>query len=291
MSATDSIKEICIIDKDSELYPESLRHISNPPKKLYCMGDLTLLEKRCVAVVGSRRYSLYGRQTAMMIGRYLGRTEIATVSGLASGIDSFAHTGVLEVNGRAIAVLGTGFNRIYPQKNKELYQKIQETGLVISEYEPEFKGSKYSFPARNRILSGISECVIVVEAGVGSGALITAQFANEQGKIVYAVPGNISSQFSIGTNLLIRDGAAPLIIMEDLLRELGVKPASDRASNLRLGEDEEEVFNVIKANNGIHVNEISHLLNKNIGKVNAIITILEIKGIVVSGNGKIYLAN
>lgn len=285
------MKEIHIIDKDSKEYPEPLRHISNPPKRLYCVGDLTLLQRRCVAVVGSRRYSLYGQQTAMMIGRFLGKTELAVVSGLAGGIDTFAHTGVLDVEGKAVAVLGTGVDRIYPQKNRELYRKIQERGLAISEYEPEFKGSKYSFPARNRILSGISESVIVVEAGVGSGALITAQFANEQGKTVYAVPGNISSQFSMGTNLLIRDGAAPLVVMDDLLRDMGIEPATAKEAEPRLGEDEMQVLDVVRANNGIHVNEIGHLLNQNIGKVSAIVTILEIKGVVVSGGGKIYLAN
>ncbi len=284
-------KKIYIIDKDSKEYPEPLRHIANPPKRLFCIGDLTLLQRRCVAVVGSRRYSLYGQQTAMMIGRFLGKTELAVASGLAGGIDTFAHTGVLNVEGKAVAVLGTGVNRIYPQKNREMYREIQEKGLAISEYDPEFKGSKYSFPARNRILSGISESVIVVEAGVGSGALITAQFANEQGRTVYAVPGNISSQFSMGTNLLIRDGAVPLVVMDDLLRDMGIEPGTAEEAEPHLGEDERLVLDVVRANNGIHVNEISHLLNRNVGKVSAIITILEIKGVVVSGGGKIYLAN
>lgn len=284
-------KKIYIIDKDSKEYPEPLRHIANPPKRLFCIGDLTLLQRRCVAVVGSRRYSLYGQQTAMMIGRFLGKTELAVASGLAGGIDTFAHTGVLNVEGKAVAVLGTGVNRIYPQKNREMYREIQEKGLAISEYDPEFKGSKYSFPARNRILSGISESVIVVEAGVGSGALITAQFANEQGRTVYAVPGNISSQFSMGTNLLIRDGAVPLVVMDDLLRDMGIEPGTDEEAEPHLGEDERLVLDVVRANNGIHVNEISHLLNRNVGKVSTIITILEIKGVVVSGGGKIYLAN
>lgn len=284
-------KKIYIIDKDSKEYPEPLRHIANPPKRLFCIGDLTLLQRRCVAVVGSRRYSLYGQQTAMMIGRFLGKTELAVASGLAGGIDTFAHNGVLNVEGKAVAVLGTGVNRIYPQKNREMYREIQEKGLAISEYDPEFKGSKYSFPARNRILSGISESVIVVEAGVGSGALITAQFANEQGRTVYAVPGNISSQFSMGTNLLIRDGAVPLVVMDDLLRDMGIEPGTAEEAEPHLGEDERLVLDVVRANNGIHVNEISHLLNRNVGKVSAIITILEIKGVVVSGGGKIYLAN
>ena len=199
------IKKDFEIDRDSRLYPELLRQIPNPPKKLFCRGNPELLECRKVAVVGSRRYSLYGKQTALMIGKYFGKTELTVVSGLASGIDTFAHTGVLEAGGSTIAVLGTGLDRNYPVKNKPLQEEITEKGLVISEYENDFSGNQYSFPARNRIISGLSEGVVVVEAGSSSGSLITAQFAGEQGRTVYAVPGNINSQFSIGTNLLIRD--------------------------------------------------------------------------------------
>ncbi len=283
-------KEIVIIDRSSNWYPDRLRDIRNAPKQLYCMGDLALLQEHCVAVVGSRRYSLYGQQTARMIGRYLGINGIVTVSGLASGIDTFAHEGVMAEDGKAIAVLGTGFERIYPQRNRSLFRNIASKGLVITEYEPEFKGSKYSFPARNRILSGICESVIVVEAGIGSGALITAQFANEQGRTVYAVPGNISSQFSMGTNLLIRDGAMPLVVLDDLLQDMGIRPASIPDEKICLGEDERKILEIIRRNDGIHVNELAHLLNKNIGKVSAIITVLEIKGVIVSFGGKLHLA-
>jgi DNA processing protein len=283
-------KEIVIIDQDSDWYPERLRDIGNAPKRLYCMGNLALLQEQCVAVVGSRRYSLYGQQTALMIGRHLGRSGIVTVSGLANGIDTFAHEGALEEAGKVIAVLGTGFGRIYPQRNRPLFRRIASEGLVMTEYEPEFPGSKYSFPARNRILSGICESVVVVEAGIGSGSLITAQFANEQGRNVYAVPGNINSQFSMGTNLLIRDGAIPLVVMDDLLQDLGVKPVQFRPETMRLGEDEAEIIAIVERNDGIHVNELAHILNKNIGKVSAIITVLEIKGALVSFGGKLHLA-
>ena len=280
-----------IVDIHSKLYPEQLREIAKPPKKLYCSGRLELLSRKCVSVVGSRRYSLYGKQTALMIGRHLGRTELVTVSGLASGIDTFAHTGALESNGDTIAVLGTGMNQIYPKKNRDLQHQIESCGLVISEYEDEFRGNRYSFPARNRIISGLSRCVVVVEAGVSSGALITAQYAGEQGRIVYAVPGNINSQFSLGTNLLIRDGAVPLVVIDDLMRDMGIeKPKEVEQEKESLGGDEKQVLEVIAQNDGVHVNEIAHILNKNIGKVSAIITVLEIKGWVVSAAGKIHLA-
>ena len=249
------------------------------------------MECRKVAVVGSRRYSLYGKQTALMIGKYFGKTELAVVSGLASGIDTFAHTGVLEAGGRTIAVLGTGLDRNYPVKNKPLQEEIAEKGLIVSEYENDFSGNQYSFPARNRIISGLSEGVVVVEAGSSSGSLITAQFAGEQGRTVYAVPGNINSQFSIGTNLLIRDGAVPLVVVKDVLMDMGLELPEESEKKIALGGDEMAILEIVKRNNGIHVNEIAHIMNKNIGKLSAIITVLEIKGIVISHGGKIHLAN
>ena len=276
------IKKDFEIDRDSRLYPEILRQIPNPPKKLFCRGNPELLDCRKVAVVGSRRYSLYGKQTALMIGKYFGKTELAVVSGLASGIDTFAHTGVLEAGGSTIAVLGTGLDRNYPVKNKPLQEEIAEKGLIVSEY---------SFPARNRIISGLSEGVVVVEAGSSSGSLITAQFAGEQGRTVYAVPGNINSQFSIGTNLLIRDGAVPLVVVKDVLLDMGLELPEESEKKIALGGDEMAILEIVKRNNGIHVNEIAHIMNKNIGKISAIITVLEIKGIVISHGGKIHLAN
>lgn len=285
------IKKDFEIDRDSRLYPELLRQIPNPPKKLFCRGNPELLECRKVAVVGSRRYSLYGKQTALMIGKYFGKTELAVVSGLASGIDTFAHTGVLEAGGSTIAVLGTGLDWNYPVKNKPLQEEIVEKGLVISEYENDFSGNQYSFPARNRIISGLSEGVVVVEAGSSSGSLITAQFAGEHGRTVYAVPGNINSQFSIGTNLLIRDGAVPLVVVKDVLLDMGLELPEESEKKIALGGDEMAILEIVKRNNGIHVNEIAHIMNKNIGKISAIITVLEIKGIVISHGGKIHLAN
>lgn len=285
------IKKDFEIDRESRLYPELLRQIPNPPKKLFCRGNPELLDCLKVAVVGSRRYSLYGKQTALMIGKYFGKTELAVVSGLASGIDTFAHTGVLEAGDRTIAVLGTGLDRNYPVKNKPLQEEIAEKGLIVSEYENDFSGNQYSFPARNRIISGLSEGVVVVEAGSSSGSLITAQFAGEQGRTVYAVPGNINSQFSIGTNLLIRDGAVPLVVVKDVLLDMGLELPEENEKKIALGGDEMAILEIVKRNNGIHVNEIAHIMNKNIGKISAIITVLEIKGIVISHGGKIHLAN
>ena len=163
-------------------YPENLRIINNPPERLYCIGDLNLLGLKSVAVIGSRKYTLYGKIVAQMIGKELAKADIPVVSGLAYGIDSFAHEGTVSLGGKAIAVLGTGIDIIHPVRNAWLYNKIASSGLIISEYEPGTPGAKYTFPQRNRIISAISEAVVVVEAGLNSGSLITADFAMNKEK-------------------------------------------------------------------------------------------------------------
>ena len=184
--------EIEIIQIDSPFSPDNLKVIKNPPDQLYCIGNLSLLSRKSVAVIGSRKYTLYGKIVAQMIGKELAKAGIPVVSGLAYGIDSFAHEGTVNAGGEAIAVLGTGIDVIHPARNANLYNRIAKSGLIISEYPPGTPGAKYTFPQRNRIISAISESVVVVEAGIYSGSLITTDFANEQGKSIYAVPGNIN---------------------------------------------------------------------------------------------------
>ncbi len=281
--------EISIIEECSDLYPESLRQIASRPKRLYCAGDVNLLKEESIAVVGSRRFTMYGKQVAQMVGRTLGSVGIPVVSGMASGIDTFAHEGVLDEGGRPIVVLGTGLYHPYPKKNIELFERVIDKGLVVSEYEPDFPGHARSFPARNRIIAGLSKAIVIIEANVKSGSLITAQFGIDQGKPIYAVPGNINSQFSMGTNLLIRDGAMPLVVVDDLLREMNKAiPQAERVEE-SLGDEERKVFATIKNSNGISVDDISHILNKKASEVNAILTILEIKGVVTSYGGRLHL--
>ncbi len=283
--------DIVIIDDRSELYPEKLKLIQNRPHRLYCAGNLELLNTDSIAVVGSRRYTLYGKSVAQMVGHRLGQAGVPVVSGLASGIDTFAHEGTLEAGGKPIAVLGTGIESPYPKKNKALYESVFEEGLLVSEYEPEFEGKPYSFPARNRIIAGLCSSLVVIEANFKSGALITCQFAMDQGKTVYAVPGNINSQFSMGTNLLLRDGATPLVVIDDLLSEIGVDVLDDDSSSeLNLGEEEIEILQIIREKGSCSVDEISHILNKKASNVNAILTVLEIKGRITTFSGKAYLA-
>jgi len=282
-----------VIERESDEYPQKLRDIANAPRQLYCSGDISLLKRNSVSIVGSRKFTVYGKQMAILIGKAIGRTGIPVVSGLANGIDTFAHEGTLCEGGKAIAVLGTGIGNVYPAGNRLLYKKIAETGLVVSEYPPSFPGAGYSFPARNRIISALCDSLVVVEAGVRSGALITAGLAIEQGKNDYAVPGNINSQFSLGTNLLIRDGATPLIIVEDVLRDMGVDTVSSEEAEgpeQRYGQDENAVMECLKTRNGCNVNELAHELNKKPASVNAILTVLEIKGAIMTYGGKIHLA-
>ena len=282
--------EIEIIQIDSPFYPDNLKVIKNPPDQLYCIGNLSLLSRKSVAVIGSRKYTLYGKIVAQMIGKELAKAGIPVVSGLAYGIDSFAHEGTVNAGGEAIAVLGTGIDVIHPARNANLYNRIAKSGLIISEYPPGTPGAKYTFPQRNRIISAISESVVVVEAGLNSGSLITTDFANEQGKSIYAVPGNINSQFSVGTNKLIKDGAIPMISISDIVSDVKDFEYIPQEIENTLGSDELEVYKEIQKSSCCSIDSIAHNLNKNIGKVSAILTVLEIKGVIMTYGGKVFLA-
>lgn len=291
------MKEIIRITMESDEYPDSLREIQGSPRELYCIGDISLLKTPCAAIVGSRRYTIYGRQTALMIGKMLAGRGITVVSGMAKGIDSFAHQGALsKQEGKTIAVLGTAIGKPYPASNAALMEEIEEKGLVISEYPPDFPGSQYGFPARNRIISGLSKSVIVVEAGLKSGSLITAQIAGDQGKTVFAVPGNINSQFSIGTNLLIRDGAYPLVVVDDVIREMGVQSLNggpfgedEEGFPVEMDDDEKKLYSEIRQEQGISPDALSEKVELPISKINGILTVMEIKGAIMMCSGRIFL--
>lgn len=291
------MKKIIRITMESDEYPDSLREIQGSPRELYCIGDISLLKTPCAAIVGSRRYTIYGRQTALMIGKMLAGRGITVVSGMAKGIDSFAHQGALsKQEGKTIAVLGTAIGKPYPASNAALMEEIEEKGLVISEYPPDFPGSQYGFPARNRIISGLSKSVIVVEAGLKSGSLITAQIAGDQGKTVFAVPGNINSQFSIGTNLLIRDGAYPLVVVDDVIREMGVQSLNrgtfgedEEGFPVEMDDDEKKLYSEIRQEQGISPDALSEKMELPISKINGILTVMEIKGAIMMCSGRIFL--
>lgn len=210
------------VDINSKFYPERLKNISSPPKQLYCLGNLEFLNyEKNIAIIGSRNCSYYGERAAKDFAFNLAKNDVCIVSGLAKGIDSFSHIGALNGNGKTIAVLGSGLDNIYPKENEKLFQNIiKNDGLVITEYPLGTSALKQNFPARNRIISGLSDAVLVIEARKNSGTNITVDFALEQGKDVFVVPGNIYSKTSDGTNYLITEGAIPVLSYEDILRNL-----------------------------------------------------------------------
>jgi DNA processing protein len=204
--------------------PPLLRAIHDPPKRLYLRGagEVQLLSRPAVAVVGARACSPYGKQVARMLGRELATAGVVVVSGLARGVDGEAHRGVLETTGYTVAVLGCGIDRDYPAAHDQLAREIEERSLIVSEYEPGVEPAPWRFPARNRIIAGLCAATVVVEARERSGALITADFALEEGREVFAVPGEITSSLSAGTNALLRLGATPLTAAGDVLESLGL---------------------------------------------------------------------
>ncbi len=238
-----AIRKITIEDKE---YPKNLRSIYSPPKQLYVIGALLEQDETAVAIVGSRRASQYGLETSEKLGFELALRGLTVVSGMAIGVDSAAHKGALKARGRTIAVMGSGHNRIYPQQNKKLYEDISKTGAVITEYEQDMEPLAYNFPARNRIISGLSLGVVVVEAARNSGALITANFAAEQGRTVFAVPGKVSSNTSSGANELIKDGARLVQSVDDIIEELSLVEIKSVSEDER-GEIEGKISKKVKA--------------------------------------------
>ncbi|MBU4285126.1 DNA-processing protein DprA [Patescibacteria group bacterium] len=275
------IKKITIENKE---YPAVLKEIHNPPKELYIKGEIINQDKVAVAIVGTRRYSQYGKQACLDIAGKLAKLGITIVSGLAKGIDTFAHQAALENNGRTIAVLGSGMDRksFSPSCNYELSEKIAEHGAVISEYPEGTMGAVYTFPQRNRIVSGLSLGVVVIDAPEKSGALITASLALEQNREVFAVPGNIYENNSQGTNQLIKMGAKLVTRVEDILEELNLSHLLENTEKKKIKPEnkEEEIILSILSLQPIHIDEIIKLSKLSTSAVNSTLTILELKEVV-----------
>ena len=276
---------------DMPEYPERLRQIKNKPKKLYYAGDISLLSGRCVSVVGSRTTNTYGRSTAEKIARQLAGKDVCVISGMARGIDTCVHKSVLAAGGKTAAVLGCGLDICYPPENRLLMEEIEKKGLLITEYEPGTRAEKYNFPNRNRIISGLSEMTVVVQARNRSGSLITAELAAEQGREVMAVPGNIDSQYNLGSNKLIKEGAAPVISVTDILDVLGLNQTSEEEAKAKLSDMEYAVFSLLKERGEMSIDEVCTSLGKSPAYINPIIAVMEMKGFTFSEMGKIFLAN
>ena len=277
------------IKEGDSRYTASMKQIMPPLKEFYCIGDTDLLKSRMVAIVGARKCSEYGKNIAFQLAKSLSRSEITVISGMARGIDSFGHWGALQNGGKTVAVLGCGADICYPAENKKLYQQIGEEGLILTEYPPGTEPKPYFFPQRNRIIAGLAEAIVVVEAGNGSGSLITAELGEELGKKVYSIPGNITSPYSLGTNRLIADGAIPLTVIEDLLQDLGVSGATSEKKE-KLSELEKKILQIIEQEGEVTAEGICRLLNRRTAEINGILAILEIKGLIFCYFGKIFLA-
>lgn len=266
-------------------YPTRLAQAEGAPPLLYCKGKLLEQDDLALAVVGTRQATAYGKQATSQICSDLAAQGFTIVSGLAKGIDTAAHRAALEVGGRTVAVLGCGVDVIYPSENRTLMAQVIEHGAVLSEYPPGTQPDSSNFPPRNRIISGISTGVLVVEAGIKSGALITVSFATEQGRDVYAVPGSIFSKMSDGPNRLIRDGARVVTCASDILEDLQVRPLVDLVEVKELRGDNEVERLLLRLLNsgsgeGLHIDELGQESGLPIATVSSTLTMMELKGMV-----------
>ncbi|GAB1475654.1 DNA-processing protein DprA [Bacillota bacterium] len=291
MTKTDAAGSIKEIYPDDAEFPGLLKSIADPPSHLYCIGNKALMDSPCLAIVGSRKATPYGKWAAYNIAKLAAEHGVTIVSGMASGIDACAHLGALDAEGCTIAVLGCGPDICYPKTNRNLMDRISRLGLVISEYPPGTEPLAFRFPERNRIISGLSYATAVVEADLDSGSLITASKALEQGREVFAVPGNIDSIFSRGTNRLIQDGATPLTDIEDILELLNIRHCKTKKNEgIPLGEDEKKILKHLKNYGTLTHDRLCILTGKQPSEVGALITILEMKGAVRLSMGKIHVA-
>ena len=272
------------------VYPALLKEIRDYPKELYYIGDPKLLEEKCVSIVGSRKTNQYGRSTAYSFGKALGQRGITVVSGMAVGIDTCAHEGALQEKGNTAAVLACGLDLCYPPRNRELKEKIELAGIVLSEYPPGTAAQRYYFPQRNRIISGLSPLTVVVQAGNRSGALITAELAADQGRDVGAVPGNIDSEYNLGSNKLLREGAFALTGVQDLLEASGVSVMSEPEAERLLSDEEKQLYFLLCSHGEMSLDQLAFYLKKPVNEVGSLAIVMEMKGIVFSAMGKVFIA-
>jgi DNA processing protein len=286
-----------IITIEDQTYPSALKAIHDPPPLLYIKGELTEADSNSIAIVGTRNASPYGKMASEKLSNQLASRGITVVSGLAHGIDTYAHNGALSAGGRTIAVMGNGLDIIYPSENAKLFDAIVNSGAVISELSMGTQPRRGMFPQRNRLISGISLGTLVVEASRQSGALITADLALEQGREVFAIPGPIYSEESKGTNWLIKQGAKLVDSVEDILEELPSHSFQQTDDNIKnedaivesqLPQDEGTIWKVI-GSSPIHIDDISRQSGLPIFKVCSILVMLELKGLVQQLSGKMFI--
>lgn len=276
---------LCI--RGDEEYPALLSEIFDPPSLLYYRGTIPKSELT-VGIVGARRSTTYGRQAARKIASELAASGVVVVSGAARGIDTSSHLGALE-NGKTIAVLGCGVDVAYPPENAKLLADIEQNGAVISEYPPGTQPRQGFFPARNRIISGISAGLLVVEAAEKSGALITATCAMEEGRDVFAVPGSIFSDVSIGTNRLIQDGVKPITCGQDILDEYQMSLPKQEVKKISLTKEEHMVHTALQYDYAMSTEELAMRTNLEVGQLALIVLQLMLRGLVKEDSAQRYI--
>lgn len=290
--ATIEKKHVKVMTWEDVDYPRRLKEINQAPPVLFVSGSINVEDDWAVAVVGTRRVTPYGRQVAAEIARFLAQNGVTVVSGLARGVDAIAHQTALQTGGRTIAVLGNGVDVIYPPEHRKLAGEISAQGALVSDYPIGTPPDGVNFPPRNRIISGLSLATVVVEAGETSGALITAEFAVEQGRDVFAVPGSILAPQSEGTNRLIEQGARPLLKMTEILDALKLEQIPEKQLTRKLNPTsavEQNLLNCL-SQEPLHVDELCSLSGLPINEVSATLTMMELKGMVTQVGGMHYVA-
>jgi DNA processing protein len=283
------IRVLTSVDED---YPARLKEIEQPPPVLFVRGEWLPEDEFAVAIVGTRRVTAYGRQVTEQLAEHLAGAGLTVVSGLARGVDAVAHTGALDAGGRTVAVLGCGVDKIYPPENRGLAERIMARGCLLSDYPLGTAPESSNFPPRNRIISGLSLATVVVEAGETSGALITAEFAAEQGRDVFAVPGSVMAPQSKGTNRLIRDGAAPLLNPQDVLEALSLTRVGEQKAARRTLPTNDVERRLIGAlgTEPLHVDDLRNQTGLPVEQVSAALVMMELKGMVRQVGNMQYVA-
>ena len=286
----ENIKLITLGDSD---YPDLLREIPNPPYILYKKGEINFNSSPMISIVGSRKYTAYGSQIAMSLAKDLASAGITVVSGMALGIDTFSHRGALDNHGKTIAVLGNSLddNNIYPRNNFNLSREIIASGALVSEYPIETSAGPLTFPARNRIIAGLTIGTIVIEAGAKSGSLITADMALEYNREVFSVPGSIFSPLSFGTNNLIKNGARVVTGIKDVLEELDLIKENVKKEIIPKNPEnnEEKIILKILSPDPLHIDNIAKLAKLQTAVCSSVLSMMEIKGWVRNIGGQNYI--
>ncbi|MBN2048742.1 MAG: DNA-processing protein DprA [Anaerolineaceae bacterium] len=284
--------QITVLTWEDSAYPRRMLEIHNPPPVLYLRGNLLLDDEWAVCIVGTRRVTSYGRQVTRELATFLAQNGITVISGLARGVDSVAHKAALDAGGRTIGVLGCGVDQIYPPENRVLAVEMIQSGAVLSDYAPGTPPESSNFPPRNRIISGMSLATIVIEAGERSGALITATFAVEQGRDVFAVPGPIYAPQSVGCNRLIQQGAQPLLRPEELLDLLKLDryPEQRKVREQFQVEPFERTILTMIRDEALHVDELCERCDEPVEKISSALIMMELKGLVRQESDMTYQA-